>query len=832
MNQTYASLHNHTEFSNLKLIDSINRAESLIQYAYDCGLEGVAITDHDSVSGHIRAINYYDSHFDDEQKSKFKLILGNEIYLCREGLCAENHAKGEKFYHLILIALDEVGHEQLRKLSSRAWSRAYMKNIMRTPTYSSDLFEIVGENPGHLVCSTACLGGYCGSKFFEEDYDAISRHLQMMEALFGKGNFFIELQPSNMEDQIDYNKYMIDTYWGKYPFIVTTDSHYLKKEDREIHKFFLNSKSSNDREVDSFYSSAYMMTAAEIVEYLESYVDKDKITAMFNNTKEICRRVQYYNLKHSSIIPKIKYEQNSVISPYIIELVNKYSGITEHLKQVIEQNHNADIYLLNLLAEPWEEKIIGAGKDEEKYVKELDYEFEQLYAISHSLNQDMSDYFITMSKMIDIMWEDGDSIVGPGRGSAGSSIINYLLGISQIDPLAQSVPLPFWRFLHSSRVGLPDVDIDTESNKRVRVFNKVQKYFQSIGGDLIHVCTFGTEGSKSALNTAARGLGIDEDVASYVTVMIPNARGFDWTLSQCYYGDDEHPAIKAFKEEIDKYPMWWEVASAIEGLITRLGCHASGVLALNDPVWKYNSVMKTSKGILVTAYDLEDTEELSGVKYDYLTVQALDKIRTCMNLLLEDGKIQWQGSLRKTYDKYIHPDVINYDNEDMWNALYRREIPSCFQFDTQVGGQAIHLIHPSNLAELTAGNGLMRLMANEDGELPLDIYVKHKNNIQTWYDEMEQEGLSKEEQNILRKYLDIVYGVAVSQETMMLLSMDKNISNFDMGEANILRKAVAKKKFDVLQKGKELFYSKGLDAGTSMKMLDYVWNKQIMLQAG
>lgn len=172
-------------------------------------------------------------------------------------------------------------------------------------------------------------------------------------------------------------------------------------------------------------------------------------------------------------------------------------------------------------------------------------------------------------------------------------------------------------------------------------------------------------------------------------------------------------------------------------------------------------------------------------------MQALDKIRSCMNLLLEDGVIAWQGSLRATYDKYIHPDVLNYDDRGMWDALYHKEIPSCFQFDSQVGTQAIQLIHPTNLAQLVAGNGLMRLMANEDGELPLDIYVKHKNDISTWFDEMREYGLTEAEQQVLKKYLDIVYGVAVSQETMMRLSMDPHISNFDMAEANILRKAVA-----------------------------------------
>lgn len=677
---TYTSLHNHTEYSNLKLIDSTNRASQLMDYAFELGLKGMAITDHDCVSGHVQAWNYYNKHFTDEQKQQFKLILGNEIYLCRDDLTPENHEVGEKFYHLLLIAKDDIGHEQIRQISSRAWSRAYVRNIMRTPTFSGDLFDIIAPNPGHIIATTACIGGFCGNMFLNGFSDRIARHLELMSKLFGADNFFIELQPSWQDDQIRYNRHMIEHYWGKYNFIVTTDSHYLRAEDAEVHKWFLNSKSSKDREVDSFYASAYMMSYNELRDYFVnekgSHISEDKFETMCANTNTICDSVVGYNLSRTSVIPRIKFTPQP-LNQFMINLAAKYKDTTPWLQKTIARNNPSDIHLLNLLVEPWQVRI--TPEDEEETIHELDYELEQLLCISDQLGQSMTNYFITMAKMIDIMWEDGDSIVGPGRGSGGSSIINYLLGITQINPLKQSVELPFWRFLHKDRPGLPDIDIDTEANKRVRVFNKVQQYFQSLGGDMIHICTFGTETSRAAINTAARGLDVDEDVASYLTAMIPNQRGNDWTLHQCYFGDEEHPPVAAFKEEIDKIPNMWRVASAIEGLITRLGCHASGVLALNDPIWKSNSVMKTSSGVLVTAYDLEDTEQLGGVKYDYLTVQALDKIRTCMNLLLEDERMEWQGSLRATYNKYLHPDVINYDDRGMWDSLYNKEIPSCFQ---------------------------------------------------------------------------------------------------------------------------------------------------------
>ena len=833
MSKSYTSTHNHSEYSNLKLIDSINRVEELIQYAYDLGLNGVAITDHDCISGHVRAWNYYMNYFNEEQRKQFKLILGNEIYLCRDDLTAENHQKGEKFYHLILLAKDQIGYEQIRQLSSRAWTRAYMKNIMRTPTFSSDLFDIIEPNKGHIISTTACLGGYCGNKFAEGDYTSIDRHLKLMQQLFGEDNFFIELQPSWNDDQIRYNQYMMKTYGGKYPFICATDSHYLKADDRQIHKIFLNSKSSGDRETDKFYASAYMMGYEELKEYFlspkGSNFTEEQFNKMCENTNYIGSIIGEYNLKRTSVIPHIEYEEQS-IDEFYNALIYQYNAETEYIQKMINEGNKADIYLLNKLVQPWKEKI--DKNNERKYVIELDYECEQLYEISKKLNQTMSNYFITMAKMIDIMWEEADTIVGPARGSAGSSIINYLLGITQIDPLDQPVELPFWRFLHKDRPGLADIDIDTEASKRLAVFNKVQKYFRNLGGDLIHVCTFGTEKSKGAINTAVKGLELDDDIAAYLTAMIPNARGFDWTLSQCYYGDEEHQMIKNFREEMDKNPLIWQVASKIEGLITSLGCHASGVLALNEDVWKGNSVMKTSKGVLVTAFDLEDTEQLGGVKYDYLTVQALDKIRTCMNWLLENEHMEWQGSLRTTYDKYLAPKVLNYDNSEMWESLYRKEIPSCFQFDTISGGQAVQLIHPQNLLELLTGNSVLRLMAEDGKEQPLNIYANYKKDISLWYDEMKTAGLTIDEQKVLEKYLLPVYGVAASQELMMRLSMDDHIAGFTIGEANILRKAVAKKKRKLLEEGKELFYRKGEERGTSRNMLNYVWDVQIMRQAG
>lgn len=219
------------------------------------------------------------------------------------------------------------------------------------------------------------------------------------------------------------------------------------------------------------------------------------------------------------------------------------------------------------------------------------------------------------------------------------------------------------------------------------------------------------------------------------------------------------------------------------------------------------------------------------MKYDFLTVSALDRIRQCLNYMLEDGTIQWQGSLKTTYEKYLHPSVLDYNSPEMWQMADEGHISSLFQFDTITGGQAIKKIKPKNLTELAISNSIMRLMS-DGGEQPIDIYVRHKLCPQIWYDEMHDAHLNAEEIKVLEKYLKEKCGVGDSQEVIMQLSMDPKISGFTMKEANKLRKTIAKKKFREIEIVKEMFYNKGLELGNRKEILDYVWNSQVSLQLG
>lgn len=827
----YVSLHNHSDYSNVRGLDSINTLEEIISKALELNFTGIAITDHDILSGHIKATQIYEK-LDPERK--MKLILGNEIYISREGLNAENYEKGEKLFHFLLLSLNAEGHKQMREISTRAWERSFYRNVPRTPTFKSDLKEIIQKNQGNVVATTACLAGFPGTYygiFKEGAAKMIETELAELEEIFGKGNFFIEIQPSFLKEHKDFNKFMIEHFWGKYPFVFTTDSHYITSEDALYHEQFLQSKNKS-RDVSSFYSNNYLMTYEEI-QAAFNYIEKDKIEEMRLNTLSIGERVEYYTLKNEQIIPTtpIDFDKRGII--FLKELLESLTDKKyEYIDKYLNTNNIYNIDFIQKVFKGFIKKTNIETINLDKYLSRINEELGEIWETSIQIHQPLSKYFTTMAKMIDIIWEDGDSLVGISRGSAAGFLVNYYLGITQIDPLNQPLVMPHWRFIHRDRPGLPDIDIDSEGDKRNKVFNRVKEYFVGLGGDFINVSTFGTEKAKSALRTAGRALDIEDDAISYIVSMIPNERGFDWDLTECMYGRGERKPLPSFQTEMAKNKNLWNLAYKIEGLITNLSVHASGVVAVNEPITEHNSVMKTSRGIRVTAFNLEDTEYAGGIKYDFLTINALDKIRTTMNLLLEDGMIDWHDTLRKTYEHYLLPVNLDYNSQKMWQMVADGQIVDLFQFDTQVGTQAVRLIKPTNIAELSVANSVMRLMPEGEGELPLNTYASYKHDIRAWYNEMKRAGLNDNEVKVLEEHLLPLSGVADSQESAMMLVMDERIAGFTVTEANSLRRAIGKKEIETMRATEKMFYEKGKALGTSKKILDYVWNTQIYRQAG
>ena len=1195
LNKNFVHLHVHDEDSNIRILDSINKIKNMVLYTNELGNKGMAITNHECISNHVKFLKTVDELKNDNKIDKdFKPILGNEIYLVnKEQTEYEMKEFGKtQFYHFILLAKNNLGHEQIRKLSECAWKRMFSyKGIERVPTFYTDIEDIIGTDKGNLIASTSCLGGLFPNFVLkllraeneeEKDIvkDKIHNFLSWILDVFGEGNFYIELQPSLQEEQIEFNKMAVNIAkaYG-IDWIITTDAHYLKEEDREIHKAFLTSEDdeNNNREVDSFYSTTHFFTTEKIFKDM-LYLDDEDIEKGILNTYKILNQIEGYDFFRESEIPLTKLPKENEWYP-----INYSLKPYPHISEMLHSNEEQHRYLIHQIFRGIDERQVKSEKIDE-YLNRVDIECKEIIGASKAKHQPMGAYLITMQKNVDIIWEEAESIVGAGRGSANGYIIDYFLGITQVNPLEQGVEMPHWRFMSAERPDIFDIDIDFSSHKKDVVLDKITKYYQSIGGDVVRVATFGTETSKSAVQTSCRGLKINNDVALYLSSLIPVERGKVWSISDCYYGNPmkNRQVITEFKNIVDEYedknllnvilgieglinkrsshacfdketlittseglkriidvkindevlthnnrfkpvvnlsktttdtiytlktqaslalevtgnhpfyirertdikgnrfysePIWkpvselkigkdyigipintesiipidnslpfnnkdfwwimgryigdgwtechtrqkksntWDekrviiccskvnnkekdeiighlsnigfnyriekvrtiykihiknldfydylqnygryaygkyiykdvfnlprdyMESFLDGYISADGyynekndryviktiskklaigvmqlinktyhqhahivilppkteyienrevqsklkyevtfnknikikqrsfyengyiwtriskiekklepksmynltvlddssyvvnglcAHNCGVIITNGAITEHNSVMRTPSGELISAYELHDSEAVSNLKYDFLNTKTQSMIQLTLEMLVKYKKIEWQGSLRKTYNKYLHPDVIDKTTLEMWDILCSGQLLSAFQFDSPVGEQAIKLIQPHNLIDATNGNTVMRLMV-DSGEQPLEKFVRYKNNIDEWYKDMKNFGLQDEHIKIMEEYLLQDNGVCSSQERMMTLTMDKRIAGFGVIESNKLRKGVAKKLPEEIEKAKNMFFEWGRKLNVPQILLEYIWNEQISMQLG
>ena len=631
----FTELHVHSEGSNTRgFLDSINQIPDMVQYARELGHRGMALTDHDTITMHLDLLDYIkdlrnpnskiygdkpDFTPEDWAVEKFKVILGNEIYLCSRKEIEED--KKYKFYHFILLAKDAIGHKQIRELSTRAWtdnSFVYVK--VRTPTFYDDLFEVVESNKGHLIASTACLGGKLSElilKAYNEnpenpDYKLCKKWILKMDKCFGHGNFFLEMQPSHQEDQIIVNNTILKLSKElDVSYIITTDAHYLKKEDRYTHEIFLksNEDEGKDRETGEFYVTTYFMSEEEIHEYMDKYIGKENVQKGIDNTNLIWDMVEEYSLEQKLNIP---YEPTDLREPDVI-LYNRYKEKIELLKDFYESEHPCDRHLVRNIIEKIESCQEELAND--KTYEAINTCLKVIKNTSDKMGTQWSAYLLQTKAFVDTIWEAG-SLCGPSRGSGGGFILLYILGIIQINPLRETTRLYYWRFLHEFRASPLDIDLDCEGAKRDTIIQILQEKYGGIRR-VAKVQTILRMKSKNAIISACRGLGIPNEEAQYLSSFIGAERGIQYTLKQVYYGDTENglsPNMEFVHLMRDKYPEVWKVASKIEGLISGVGQHAGGVILTPSDITDYCALMRVSSGDIVTQFDLHKAEKTGQFK--------------------------------------------------------------------------------------------------------------------------------------------------------------------------------------------------------------------------
>lgn len=822
-------IHSHTHFSNLRLIDSINHPKDLINKAIELGYSGIAITDHECLSAAME-VNQYAKKIK-EKHPDFKIALGNEIYL------TDNRDRGQKYYHFILIAKDEYGFKALKEMSTIAWDNIYVDRKMeRVPLLKTELKQIMSKYKGHIVATTACIGGELSQLLLQliearkqEDkqkakiiYKKIIDFIEFCLDVFGK-DFFIECAPSDFKDQIAVNKqlYKVAQVYN-IDMVVGTDAHYLTAEERPMHTAYLNSK-DGEREVDAFYHYAHLMDFKECEQLLNlSFNDLDIVHTIISNNNKIYDKIQEYDLARKQIIPKITVKNYPKLSKIIDEI--KYPV----LSQLFISDEIQERYWVN---ECWNElnnkKLVNP-----EYIKRLEIEADIIKYIGTQLEDCLFAYFNTFKHYIDLFWECG-SIVGPGRGSATGFLSNFLLGITQLDPIRWG--LPYWRFLNKERVELPDIDIDLAPSKRPAIFEAIRKERGRYG--LVQVATFGTEGTKSAILTACRGYrsdefptGINVEDAQYMSGLIPQERGFLWDIKDVVYGNEEKKRnpVSAFIKEVNKYPGLLDIIMSINGLINKRSTHASGVVLYDNDPFKTASFMKTPGGDLVTCFDLHTAEACGDTKYDFLVTEVSDKIIQCLELLENENVIE-KDSLRNLYNKYLHPEAMDTTKPEIWQHLEAGDILDVFQFNESSGLAIAKKCKPKDVYEMTAANAMMRLMSESGKESQQDRYVRiQKQGIQIFDKEMKQHHLSDKTREALHKHCDAYFGCVPLQEQMMEILMDEDIAGFTLGRANAARKIVAKKKMDQIPDLKAEFYEHIPNKETA----DYVWEIAIAPSLG
>lgn len=822
--------HSHSEYSNIRLLDSINRPADMIKTAHKLGMKGLALTDHECLCGHLKWIKACK-----ELKAKgtipesFKAALGNEIYL------VDDRNDVERYWHYILIAKNADGHRALRELSSTAWYHSYTaRGMTRVPTEKKELEAIVKKYPNSLIATTACLGGQLGTRVlglveaekrndsdlildFKRDIDAF---LRWNIELFGN-DFYIEVAAASSKDQVKFNQRigMIAKAYNR-KLVIGSDAHYLTAKERPIHKAYLNSK-EGDREVDEFYFDAHMMDNEEAFENLKVAFTEEDFEQMCKNSMEIYDKIEDIELEKNPIIPEVEVKEYDRSCPVEVE---DYPI----LSYLFNNGNVQERYWAN---ECWialnEMDLVN-----ETYIERLELEADIIQTIGVKLGDCLFKYFNTFQHYIDLFWNCG-SVVGPGRGSAVCFLSNYLLGITQLDPIVWQ--LPEWRFLNKERVELPDIDIDLTPSKRKAVFKAIREERGEL--NLVQVCTFGTEGTRSAVAAAGRGYrsekypnGLEVETTQFLSGLIPQERGFLWSISDVIYGDPEkdRQPVQAFIKEVNKYPGLLQIIQSIEGLVCRRGQHAAGVIMYNNSPFETNALMRSPNGDITTQFELHDSDLMGDVKYDFLVTELCDKISTCIELMQQDGIIPADMTLRQIYNEYLHPSKLNLEDERLWDALGKGEVLDVFQFSTGVGLETAKEVKPKNPTEMTSANAIMRLMGEKGKERPIERYCRLKEDISQWYSECRNHGLTEEEIKILEPYYLPAFGVPALQEDLMLVCMDKNIANFTLKEANNARKIVAKKHMDKIPDLKEKFISQCPNRNFG----EYVWETTMGPQMG
>ncbi|KOX89557.1 DNA polymerase III subunit alpha [Thermus aquaticus] len=778
----FAHLHQHTQFS---LLDGAAKLQDLLKWVKETTPEdpALAMTDHGNLFG---AVEFYKK----ATAMGVKPIIGYEAYVAAESRFDRKRGKGLDggYFHLTLLAKDFTGYQNLVRLASRA----YLEGFYEKPRIDR---EILREHAQGLIALSGCLGAEIPQFILQDRLDLAEARLNEYLSIFGD-RFFIEIQNHGLPEQKKVNQ-VLKEFARKYGLgmVATNDGHYVRKEDARAHEVLLAIQSKttlDDPERWRFpCDEFYVKTPEEMRAMLPEAEWGDE---PFDNTVEIARMCDVdlpIGDKMVYRIPRFPLPEGRTEAQYLRELT--FLGLLRRYPdRITEAFYREVLRLLGTMPPHGDERALAEAlaRVEEKAWEELRKRLPPLEgvrewtaeAILHRALYELSviermgfpGYFLIVQDYIN--WARGHGVsVGPGRGSAAGSLVAYAVGITNIDPLRFG--LLFERFLNPERVSMPDIDTDFSDRERDRVIQYVRERY---GEDKVaQIGTFGSLASKAALKDVARVYGIPHKKAEELAKLIPVQFGKPKPLQEAI---QVVPELRAEMEKDERIRQVIEVAMRLEGLNRHASVHAAGVVIAAEPLTDLVPLMRDQEGRPVTQYDMGAVEALGLLKMDFLGLRTLTFLDEARRIVKESKGVE------------LDYDRLPLDDPKTFELLSRGETKGVFQLESGGMTATVRGLKPRRLEDIIALVSLYRPGPMEH----IPTYIRRHHG---------QEPVSYAEfphaEKYLRPILDETYGIPVYQEQIMQIA--SQVAGYSLGEADLLRRAMGKKRVEEMQKHRERF---------------------------
>jgi DNA polymerase-3 subunit alpha len=733
----FTHLHLHTQYS---LLDGAIRLDQLFPKVLERGMKSVAMTDHGNLFG---ALDFY-------QRAKahgVKPIFGCETYVAPDRLDKTERRSN----HLILLAKNEVGWKNLSYLNSMG----YLEGFYYNPRIDKPLLRAHAEG---LVGLSACLGGEIAQTIRRRGPEAAETAAKEFESIFGKGNFFLELQPNGLEEQEEVNGHLIEiskkTGIG---VVATNDCHYLNQDDARSHEILMcvqQKKTIHDEKRMHHRNDAFFVkTPAEMEAYFKHIPEALENAARLG---ELCK----VDFKlGDTFLPKFQVPDGMTAESYLQEVAQ------DGLKKRIEEAHAR-----------------GEKVDGDAYAARLALELGVIQKMQ------FAGYFLIVWDFIRFA-KDHRIAVGPGRGSGAGSLVAYSMRITDIDPIANK--LLFERFLNPERVSMPDFDIDFCMNRRDEVIGYVtEKYGRDNVGQIV---TMHQIKARSGVRDIGRAMAIPVQEADKVAKFVPEPiQGKSPPIAEAI---EKEPRLKALYDENPTYRTLLDHAKKLEGLNRHAGKHAAGVVIGDKPLWEYVPCFRPAgeDAGIVTQYDKDMVEKAGLVKFDFLGLKTLTVIQVCLDHVNRERAARGEPA--------VDLAAIRLDDGEVYKMISQADVTGVFQLESSGFRELLKKLRPDCFEDIVAAGALYRPGPLEGGMVDDFIERKHGRK-KVEYDHPSLEPILKD-----------TYGVIVYQEQVMQIS--SALAGYSLGKADLLRRAMGKKKAEVMAKEKAGF----LD-GAKVKKVD------------